>query len=197
MVDVEGTAGGTTAGAVAATTSLHIVEEVFVIYKDGRLIAECSRDACKTADADLMSGMLIAVQGIVQEGLQKGGELESIKYGDNLIVLKSGAHINVAAIIYGEPDASLDEELEATLERIEVSYSGIIEHWDGDLTPLSGMTGMVKPLFEKTASVTRADVKGPAPAPSVSLLSSIDFHRGYVRLKLANLRARMRGEFPR
>jgi len=167
----------------------HLVEEVFVIYKDGRLIAECSLDTCKTADADLMSGMLIAVQGIVQEGLQKGGELESIKYGDNLIVLKSGAHINIAAIIYGEPDTELTEELEATVERIEVSYSGVIEHWDGDLTPLSGMTEMVKPLFEKTATVTRADVKGPAPAPSVSLLSSIDFHRGYVRLKLAVVNA--------
>ncbi len=185
-----GTTGIPAAGAASVATSpRHLVEEIFVIYKDGRLIAECSRDTCKTADADLMSGMLIAVQGIVQEGLHKGGELESIKYGDSLIVIKTGAHLNVAAIIYGEPDAALNEELEATVERIEVSYSGVIEHWDGDLTPLSGMTDMVMPLFEKTATITRADIKGPAPTPAVSLLSSIDFHRGYVRLKLAVVNA--------
>jgi len=185
-----GAEGPSAPGALpAAAGHRHIIEEVFVIYKDGRLIAECSLDTCKTADADLMSGMLIAVQGIVQEGLQKGGELESIKYGENLIVIKSGPHVNVAAIVYGEPDVALAEELEATVERIEVSYSGIIEQWDGDLTPLSGMTEMVKPLFERTADVTRADIKGPSPTPSVSLLSSIDFHRGYVRLKLAVVNA--------
>ena len=189
LIDAGVTATEVTGPSGGAGKPRYLIEEVFVIYRDGRLIAECSRDACKTADADLMSGMLIAVQGIVQEGLQKGGELESIKYGESLIVIRSGAYINVAAIIFGEPDEELEEELEASVERIEVSYSGVIEHWDGDLTPLAGMTEMVRPLFERTAMVTRSDIRGPAPAPSVSLLSSIDFYSGYVRLKLAVVNA--------
>ena len=34
----------------------HIVEEVFVVYEDGRLMAHCARDECTTADGELLSG---------------------------------------------------------------------------------------------------------------------------------------------
>ncbi|MCK5252098.1 MAG: fibronectin type III domain-containing protein, partial [Thermoplasmata archaeon] len=35
----------------------YIIEEVFVVYRDGRLITSCAREECRTDDADLMSGM--------------------------------------------------------------------------------------------------------------------------------------------
>jgi fibronectin type 3 domain-containing protein len=163
----------------------YIVEKVFVIFRDGRLMAECAQDECKTRDADLMSGMLIAVQGIVQDGLDAGGALESIKYGDNLIQIATGRHVNLAAIVYGEPEESLKDDLEATVRRIEVSYSGVIEQWIGDLSTLKDVDKLVAPLLERTAHLTREDIGGPAVLGGVSMLSAVDFFRGYVRLKVA------------
>ncbi len=167
----------------------YIVEEVLVVYRDGRLIVDCAREECRTKDADLMSGMLITIQGIIQDGLERGGELESIKYGDNTIVMACGDHINVATVIYGEPDGELRDRVERMLARVEGSFAGVIEEWTGDLAVFKGIDGMVAPILKPTAGLTRADIQKTGAYVDVTLLSAVDFHRGYVRLKVATLNA--------
>ena len=165
----------------------YIVEAVYVVYRDGRLISECSREDCKAIDPDLMSGMLIAVQGSIQDGFGLESRLESIKYGDNNILMASGSYVVLMAMVYGEPDDWLREELEALVPRVEGTYAGVIESWTGELATLSGMTGLVHPLIDRTKGLAREDVGPVPPAPTVSILSALDLHRGYVRLKLAVL----------
>ena len=167
----------------------HIVEEVLVVYHDGRLIADCAREECKTKDADLMSGMLITIQGIIQDGLERGGELESIKYGDNNIVMACGDHVNVATVIYGEPDAELRDLVEHLLAKVEGSFAGVIEDWTGDLSVFDGIDKMVAPLLKRTEGLERADITKAEAYVGVTLLSAVDFHRGYVRLKVATINA--------
>jgi len=169
---------------VAAPPSC-VVEEVFVVHHDGQLIASSAREGRRAEDADLMSGMLIAVQGIVQDGLRREGELESIKYGQSVVLIAAGAHVNLAVVVYGEPDEGLKDELEATVRRIETSYAGVIEQWGGDLSQLPGIEGMLQALVKRTERVTRDEVLATVPTPAVSALSAVDFYRGYVRLKVA------------
>ncbi|MCJ2540262.1 MAG: hypothetical protein LN414_03210, partial [Candidatus Thermoplasmatota archaeon] len=149
---VEGVAAGAGVLAVGAVKGplTYLVEEVFVVYNDGRLMVECAREECKTQDADLMSGMLIAIQGLIQDGLERGGVLESIKYGDSLILMATGEHIHLAAVVFGTPDDELSEEMENTVRNIEASYAGVIENWTGDLGVISGIEPMVYPLIERT-----------------------------------------------
>ncbi len=163
----------------------YIIEEVLVVYRDGRLITSCAREECGTEDADLMSGMLIAVQGLIQDGLEHGGKLESIKYGENLISLATGNHLVLAAVVYGRPDDDLTSVLDETTIRIENAYSGLIEDWSGDTMALSGLDDMITPLIERTSYVTREDVGAATLEKAVSVLSAVDFYRGYVRLKMA------------
>ena len=169
---------------VAAPPSC-VVEEVFVVHHDGQLIASSAREGRRAEDADLMSGMLIAVQGIVQDGLRREGELESIKYGQSVVLIAAGAHVNLAVVVYGEPDEGLKDELEATVRRIETSYAGVIEQWGGDLSQLPGIEGLLQALVKRTERVTREEVLATVPTPAVSALSAVDFYRGYVRLKVA------------
>ena len=175
----QGTAPGVTGG--------YIVERVFVVYRDGRLVMECSKEGCATADADLTSAMLIAVQGIIQDGLERGGRLESIRYGENLILIASGEYVTLAAVIYGHPADELKADLESTVRLIESSYAGVIDEWVGDLSSLGGIKGMVEQFLGKSQHLTREDV-GAVPAErGITLLSAIDLFRGYVRLKVAAL----------
>ncbi len=167
----------------------YIVEEVFVVYNDGRLITSCAREECGTADADLMSGMLIAIQGLIQDGLESGGRLESIKYGENLISLATGDHLVLAAVVYGRPDEQLQEDLTKTVVDIEGNYSGIIEEWTGDPSAMGGLDDLVMPLIDKTAYLTRDNVGEVLADHGVALLSAVDFFRGYVRLKMAAVNA--------
>ncbi|MCK5253649.1 MAG: hypothetical protein KAQ96_11895, partial [Thermoplasmata archaeon] len=163
----------------------YIIEEVLVVYRDGRLITSSAREGRRTEDADLMSGMLIAVQGLIQDGLEGGGTLESIKYGDNLISMATGNQLVLAAVVYGSPGDELGSVLRQTATRIENAYSGVIEDWTGDLSALAGIYDIITPLIERTSYVTREDVGAATTEQAVSILSAVDFHRGYVRLKMA------------
>jgi hypothetical protein len=124
------------------------IEEVFVIHRDGRLIHTRSRIGEETPDSELMSAMLVAIQGFVKEGLRSAGVLESIKYGDNLVLLTAGHSIWVAALIEGEPGNALDEELDGLVQRIEISYGPTIQSWTGDASELEGLDEMVRPILE-------------------------------------------------
>jgi fibronectin type 3 domain-containing protein len=185
VVDVD--AAETPMPAVAGTARegpTYLVEQVFMVYGDGRLILDCARDECRTQDADLMSGMLIAIQGIVQDGLTRGGQLESIKYGENIILMASGESINLAVVIYGRPDDALRTEIESLVQFIEKTYADVIEDWTGDLSLMADAKDLIAPLLETTANLTRREIKGVTRARGVTLLSAADFHRGFVRLKV-------------
>jgi hypothetical protein len=144
---------------------VHIVEEVLVVLRDGRLIATTGRDEARTKDADLMSGMLVAIQGIAKEGLERGGTLESIKYEENAILMVSGNRLYVAAVIYGVPDDALRGVMEETVRQLEATYGEIIDGWDGDLSVFAGVSEAVRPLVERTRNVTREDVQAAGAAP--------------------------------
>ncbi|UCC93709.1 MAG: fibronectin type III domain-containing protein, partial [Thermoplasmata archaeon] len=162
----------------------YLIEQVFVVHRDGRLMAECSREDCSIADLDLMSSMLIAVQGLMQDGLRRGS-LKSIRYGDSLVLLSAGQYVNLAVVVYGEPDEELRESMESTVGRIETSFAGVIEEWTGDPSTLINLQGMVRHILEATSDLSREDI-GPQGSPEeVSVLTAVDHHRGYGRLKAA------------
>jgi len=153
------------ARAAAGAPTVHIVEEVLVVLRDGRLIATTGRDESRSKDADLMSGMLVAIQGIAKEGLERGGTLESIKYEDNTILMVIGTRLNVATVVYGLPDEALRQVLEETVRKLEATYGEIIDGWDGDLSVFAGLSEAVQPLVERTRDVTREDVRAAGAAP--------------------------------
>lgn len=158
------------------------VRKVFVVFRDGRLIADVPREEGRTRDAELMSAMLVAVQSAIREGLERGGLLERVEYGDDLILLANGKNIIIAAFVNGRPDGALSDDLAAAVRRVEGSYAGVIEKWAGDRSLLSGIDAMVSGLLSPRRPP--AGVGGPKapPSPGVSLSSEVDYFRGYVRL---------------
>ena len=74
------------------------VEELYLIYKDGRLIRNISAVEIKT-DSDIMSGMLTAINDFVQDSFNTEGDLGSIDYGNNKIILQRENHSYLAAVV--------------------------------------------------------------------------------------------------
>ena len=151
--------------AAAGVPTVHIVEEVLVVLGDGRLIAASWREDSRSKDADLMSGMLVAIQGIAREGLERGGMLRSIRYEDNTIVMAGGQLLYMAAVVYGNPDAALPEVLEATVGQLEATYAPLIETWDGDPSAFAGIEDVLRPIIDTTKDVTREDVQRAGAGP--------------------------------
>jgi hypothetical protein len=167
----------------------YLTEEVFVVYKDGRLIVNCARKGCRTQEVDQMSGLLVAIQGLIQDGLESGRTYEQVQYGENLICLAVGEHVVLGAVVYGRPDEQLQENLNSVVINIEGTYTGIIENWTGDTPVLEGLDALVLPLIDMTASTTRDSIGHVQADHGVALLSAVDFHEGYVRLNLVAVNA--------
>ncbi|UCC93621.1 MAG: hypothetical protein JSW25_02870, partial [Thermoplasmata archaeon] len=166
-----------------------VVEEVYVVYNDGRLMCHQARAERTSVDTDLFGGMFTAIQQFIHDSM--GGEASSgtqvgrLDYGENRILVERGNYVFLAAIIFGEEQESLREAMRDAISRIEGSYAGVIEHWSGDQTQLSGVGAFVAPLIGLTQDLNREAIMSRTRTEGVKMLSEVEFFQGFVRLKVA------------
>ena len=129
------------------------VEELYLIYKDGRLIRNISAVEVKT-DSDIMSGMLTAINDFVQDSFNTEGDLGDIGYGNNKIVLQRGNNSYLAAVIYGEVDNYFKGKMINAVRSIE-SKNPSMASWNGDSESIGKVKLSLKPIIDETSSVTR------------------------------------------
>lgn len=126
---------------------VYTVEEAFIVHRDGRLMYSRARQT-ETEDADLMSGMLVAIQGFIEQGLDSGAPLESIRYGDSELLIASGRMIVLALRVRFDPDEELKNTMEETVSIIEMRHGQSLLHWNGDLGAMTWMEGYLRPLLQ-------------------------------------------------
>jgi len=196
-----GTEGSDMAGAAAATVPIallpladmdkdrtYVVEEVYVVYNDGRLMCHRARAERTSVDTDLFGGMFTAIQQFIQDsmgGADTGTQVGRLDYGENRILVERGNHVFLAAIIFGEEQESLRDTLRDVVNRIEGSYAGIIENWSGDQTQVVGVADFVIPLIGLTEDLNRETIMSRTRTEGVKMLSEVEFFQGFVRLKVA------------
>jgi len=129
------------------------VEELYLIYKDGRLIKNLSDVEVKT-DSDIMSGMLTAINDFVQDSFNTEGDLGSIDYGNNKIVLQRGAHSYLAAVIYGETGNQFKGKMFRSVAEIE-KINQTMAAWNGDAETILHTEHYLQPIIDETVQVTR------------------------------------------
>ena len=129
------------------------VEELYFIYKDGRLIRNISAVEVKT-DSEIMSGMLTAINDFVQDSFNTEGDLGDIGYGNNKIVLQRGSNSYLAAVIYGEVDNFFKGKMINAVRAIEQGNPNM-GAWNGDSESIGKVKPNLKPIIDETGAVTR------------------------------------------
>ena len=162
----------------------YIVEEVFLVCHDGRVMAHVGQVDSGT-DFELVGGMFSAVMDFVKDSFGRPGYLGAIEYGDNRILVEMGQHSFLAAVIYGEASNTLREQVEDIIPRVETYLSGAIEKWNGDRTSIAPAREFLAPLVMQTAGVTRREVQQAIAEEDVKLVSAWEYYQGYIRLKVA------------
>ncbi|MEM2976199.1 MAG: hypothetical protein QXW06_00890 [Thermoplasmata archaeon] len=116
----------------------YTIEEVFLIYRDGRLICHNSRRLKPDIDKDVLTGMLTAVQTFVKDSFaaEEKGALNQLNYGNLKILIENGPRANLAVVVSGNEPASLRPNMRALLDSIHKRYMPILDDWDGDITRL-------------------------------------------------------------
>jgi tetratricopeptide (TPR) repeat protein len=128
------------------------IEELFLIYRDGRLIHHNTRRLRPEVDNQILGGMLIAIQHFVADSFRgkeqsKGDILNELRYGKTRIIIEGGGWVHLALVISGTEPEDMRERMKKVITDIEDKYRSTLETWDGDASKLWGAKKMVEPLI--------------------------------------------------
>jgi len=132
--------GRTFLEVVRRHTSTWPVKQVLLIHRrTGLLLAEVRSPAFTAQDADVVSGMLTAIQDFVHDSFAGGndaeGQLEAIEMGDMTVWIEQGPLATVAAVIDGKAPPDLRPAFEDTLAKIHAKLGRELEQFSGDTAP--------------------------------------------------------------
>jgi len=139
----------------------YTIEEVFLIYKDGRLICHNTRRLKPDLDKDVLTGMLTAVQSFVRDSFagEEKGVLNELKYGNLKILMENGPRANLAVVIAGTEPASLRLNMRALLTGIHQKYMPLLDDWDGDTGTMKELKRQIGQLIPEERHRERTEVE--------------------------------------
>ncbi len=130
--------------------------EIFLIYKDGVLIAHTNRGAKSSYDSDIIGSMFTAIQDFIQESFSdsnrklEGSKLKRLDFGNFQIAINRGENIYIAAVFTGFALRNKLLKIERLRKEIEEKYKDVLPTWNGDMTKLKGTQKMIENLLYST-----------------------------------------------
>ena len=150
--------GKTFAEVVLSRTLIYRVEQVFLIHKEtGLLLAHAQAAGTSAQDADMVSGMLTAIQDFMRDAFKAEGDgLRSTQYGDYNVWLESSRQITLAAFIRGIAPEGYRSVLQDALARISIDQNAALKEFQGDAAPFEE----ARPVLEDCLREQRAESSG-------------------------------------
>ncbi|MEM2900455.1 MAG: PQQ-binding-like beta-propeller repeat protein [Thermoplasmata archaeon] len=132
----------------------YIIQDIFVIYNDGRVIMHNSRRIRPDVDESVIGSMITAIQNFVKDSFQdvEAEELNELKYGATKILIERGQYIYIAVVISGESDEEFRSQIRSMLRNIESEYEVILSEWDGDVSRFKGIASHLSSLTDTSKS---------------------------------------------
>jgi hypothetical protein len=169
---------------------LYRVEEAFLIHAEtGLLIAHVTAPGLKVPDADLISGMLTAIQDFVRDSFRpgEGATLRTFSVGDHTVQVEAGPMALLALVIRGESPEEVLRKQQDTLETIHLQFAAPLAEFSGDTTPFDS----VHPLLEECLE-TVVDTGAQRRGRFVWIRWGVPLAVAAVALMVALIRANMR-----
>ncbi len=143
--------GKTFAEVVMLKTLLYRVEQIFLIHKDtGLLLHQVSAPGTKTQDADMVSGMLTAIQDFVHDSFSTpdGEGLEDLRVGELTVWVERGPQAVLAAVIRGNAPEDLRAVFQDALERIHLQFGTLLSEFEGDAAPFAATAPLLEDCLQ-------------------------------------------------
>ena len=114
---------------------IYRVEQVFVIHRKTSLLLLHAEGAdVEARDADMVSGMLSAIQDFVRDTFQtaQGEALDRLQVGELQVWLEQGPDATLAAVIRGEAPQAYRLKLREKLEDLHQRFGSSLKGFEGD-----------------------------------------------------------------
>ena len=143
--------GRSFAEVVMLHTLLYRVEQVFLIHKEtGLLLRQVSARGTAVQDADMVSGMLTAIQDFVHDSFSTGrdDQLETLQVGELTVWVEQGPLAVLAGVIRGNAPSDLRMTFRETLERIHLQYGAAMKEFLGDAAPFGPSADLLEECLQ-------------------------------------------------
>jgi len=130
--------GRSFAEVVMLKTLVYRVEQVFLIHaRTGLLLQHVNADAAATQDADMVSGMLTAIQDFVSDSfeVQESESLEAMQVGGLHVWIEKGPEAVLAAVVRGDAPKLFRQRLAEINEDIHTQMATELVDFEGDSLP--------------------------------------------------------------
>ncbi len=143
--------GKTFAEVVMSHTLRYRVEQVFLIHREtGLLLQHVADPEAVTQDADMVSGMLTAIQDFIRDfmrdsfGSKEGESLQAFEVESRKIWLEQGPYAVLAAVIGGDPMQEYRSTLQDAIETLHLEFGDELSNFQGDVAPFE----RARPILE-------------------------------------------------
>ena len=149
---------------VMLNTLLYRVEQVFLIHKKTGILLRhvCAPDE-QTADAEMVSAMLTAIQDFVQDSFRnaEGATLDALKVRDLSVWIEHRREAILAVVIRGTAPLELRETLTAAIDRVNFNYESELARFAGETAPFEPSGAILEDCLRRHKG------RGDNPAPAV------------------------------
>jgi hypothetical protein len=122
------------------------IDELFLMYRDGRLIKHKTREL-KPIDADILTSMLTAVQAFVKDAF-KGAPMNVMGYGNQRIYLAQGTYLILAVVSDASAEVTgIHEKMQALIFEIEQLHNAEVAGWSGEVSTLAFVDSYLEKLL--------------------------------------------------
>jgi OOP family OmpA-OmpF porin len=148
---------------VLSHTLLYRVEQVLLIHRDsGLLLAHQVADGVNVQDGALVSGMLTAIGDFVQDSFDPQAGINTVNFGERVLVLEQSAQAVLAAVVRGTPPPELSGRLQDALSEIHTQFAAELRQYAGDNTAFADAQPILETLLE--AQYKRPESRRPYAA---------------------------------
>jgi outer membrane protein OmpA-like peptidoglycan-associated protein len=136
---------------VLLNSLLYRVEQVFLIHKEtGLLLGHVTAEAVDHEDADLVSGMLTAIQDFIRDSFRSDGadSLENLRVGELSVLIEQGPRAYIAAVIRGNVPSEVHLHLAEALELVHLMMGEALETFEGDAAPFQAVKDVLQDCLQ-------------------------------------------------
>jgi len=133
---------------VQAFSDSTTIEEAFLIYRDGRVITHWSRKEDFSADAEVVSSMLSAIQDFISQSFTSsaGGALKEVKHGALDLIMEHAPNAYLALVVSGPRPLGIHEQMKRVLDKVQAAYGPVMDKWDGVVNRFKGVEDYLREL---------------------------------------------------
>jgi OOP family OmpA-OmpF porin len=137
---------------------IYRVEQAFLIHAEsGLLLAHATAPGLQVPDADLISGMLTAIQDFVRDSFRpgEGATLRTFSVGEHTVQVEAGPSALLALVIRGQAPESVLRKQQDTLETIHLQFASALADFTGDASPFQSAHGLLEECLETVVDTGR------------------------------------------